>query len=166
MQRYWLRSNLGCGFDSHLYASNFSTQECKTNQLAKPVYLYVVKGLQSPYFRRPQLYYVEMGPDPTRAYFWPVVNKRPTCLWPRYFPTRPKAIFFYPKGKKLKNLTFLGEIFQILTQTINGWSDPTRPEPQKIDPTQPGSKFFDPDPSLVECLSPKTARVKMFCPHI
>jgi len=34
---------------------------------------------------------VEMGPDPTRAYFWPAVNKRPTCLWPGYFPTRPEV---------------------------------------------------------------------------
>jgi len=32
----------------------------------------------------------------------------------------PDKIFFDPKGKKLKNLTFLGEIFQIQTQTING----------------------------------------------
>jgi len=40
-------------------------------------------------------------------------------------------------GKKLKNLTFLGEIFQIQTQTINGCSDLTR------------SKIFDPDPSLI-----------------
>jgi len=28
-------------------------------------------------------------------------------------------------------------------------ADPTRPEPQKIDPIRPGSKFFDPDPSLI-----------------
>jgi len=34
--------------------------------------------------------------------------------------TQPEEIFFDPKGKKLKNLTFLGEIFQIQTQTING----------------------------------------------
>jgi len=61
--------------------------------------------------------------DPTWAYFWPAVNKRPTRLWPGYFPTRPEAIFFDPKGKKLKNLMFLDEIFQILTQTINGWPD-------------------------------------------
>jgi len=27
-------------------------------------------------------------------------------------------------------------------------ADPTRPEPQKINPTRPGSKIFDPDPSL------------------
>jgi len=27
-------------------------------------------------------------------------------------------------------------------------ADLTRPEPQKIDPTRPGSKIFDPDPSL------------------
>jgi len=34
--------------------------------------------------------------------------------------TQPEVIFFDPKGKKLKNLTFLGEIFQIQTQTISG----------------------------------------------
>jgi len=50
---------------------------------------------------------VEMGPDPTRpdptrACFWPAVNKRPTRLWPRYFPTRPEAIFFDPKVKNWK----------------------------------------------------------------
>jgi len=28
-------------------------------------------------------------------------------------------------------------------------ADPTRTEQQKIDPTRPGSKIFDPDPSLV-----------------
>jgi len=38
--------------------------------------------------------HIEMGPDPTRAYFWPAVNKRPTRLWPRYFLTQPEAIFF------------------------------------------------------------------------
>jgi len=31
-------------------------------------------------------------------------------------------------------------------------ADPTRPEPQKIDPTRPGSKIFDPDPSLLATL--------------
>jgi len=56
---------------------------------------------------------VETGPDSTRTYFWPAVNKRPTCCRPRYFLTRPEDIFFDPKGKKLKNLKFLGEIFQI-----------------------------------------------------
>jgi len=78
-------------------------------------------------------------PDPTQAYIWPAVNKRPTFLWPRYFLTRPEDIFFDSKGKKLKNLTFLGEILQ--TQTINGWPNPTGPEPQKIDS----------DPSLHIC---------------
>jgi len=29
------------------------------------------------------------------------------------------------RGKKLKNLMFLGEIFQIQSQTINGWPDPS-----------------------------------------
>jgi len=40
--------------------------------------------------------------------------------------------FFNPTGNKLKNLGFLGEIFQ--TQTKDGWPNPTRPEQQKIDP--------------------------------
>jgi len=74
---------------------------------------------------------LKMGPDPTRpdstrAYFWPAVSKRPTRLRPGYFPTQPEEIFFDPKGKNLKNLMFLGQIFQIQTQTINGWPDPTR----------------------------------------
>jgi len=66
------------------------------------------------------------GPLPYPSLLLTSVNKRPTRLWPRYFPTRPKAIFFYPKGKKLKNLTFLGEIFKIQIQTIKVWPDPTR----------------------------------------
>jgi len=77
------------------------------------------------------LYYFKLEmdpslPDPTWAYFWPAVYKRPTRLWPGYFLTRPEEIFFDPKRKKLNNLTFLGEIFQIPTQTMNGWPDPTR----------------------------------------
>jgi len=60
---------------------------------------------------------LEMASDSTRAYFRPAVNKRPTLLQPRYFPTQPEAIFFNLKGKKL---TFLGKIFKIQTQTING----------------------------------------------
>jgi len=60
---------------------------------------------------------IEMGPDPTRAYFCPTVSKRPTAfdfgtLWPN------SKIIFDPKWKKLKNLGFLGEIFQ--TQTKEG----------------------------------------------
>jgi len=79
-----------------------------------------------------------MGPDPTRAYFWLAVNKGPTRLRPGYFLTQPEAIFFDPKQKKLKNTAFLGEIFKIQPQTINGWPDPchkklTRPDQgQKI----------------------------------
>jgi len=53
-----------------------------------------------------------MGPSPTRAYFWPTFD--PGTFWPD------------PKGKKLKNLTFLGKIFQIQTQIINGWPNPTQ----------------------------------------
>jgi len=74
-------------------------------------------------------------PDPTPAYFWPTVNKRPTCLWPRYFLTRHEEIFFDPK-EKLKNFTFLRGNFpnsnpnqEWLTQpnptrTTKNWPDP------------------------------------------
>jgi len=56
-----------------------------------------------------------MGPDP--------VNKRSTHLQPRYFLTQSEDIFLDTKGE---NLTFLGEIFQTQTKTIDGWPDPTR----------------------------------------
>jgi len=84
-----------------------------------------------------------MGPDPTRAYFWPAVNKRPTCLQPRYFLTQPEEIFFDPKVKKFKNLTFLGEIFQIQTQTINGWPNPGQKNLTRPDPSLDRSKCFN-----------------------
>jgi len=76
-------------------------------------------------------------PDPTRAYLWPAVNKRPTRLRPGYFPNRPEDIFFYPKGKNLKNLTFLGEISQIQTQNINDWPDPSHKKLTRIPITSP-----------------------------
>jgi len=65
---------------------------------------------------------VEMGPDPTRAYFWPAVNKRPTGVL--YDLTRSN--FFWPEVKKLKNLTFLGVIFEIQTQPDPGQKFLTR----------------------------------------
>jgi len=40
-------------------------------------------------------------------------------------------------------------------------ADPTRPEPQKIDPTRPGSKIFDPDPSLRTTLLSKLNAVNI-----
>jgi len=64
-------------------------------------------------------------PDPTWAYFDPGTF-------------RPKEIFMTWRAK-LKNLTFLGEIFWIKTQTINGWPDPTRTTKNFPDP---GSKIF------------------------
>jgi len=68
---------------------------------------------------------LEMGLGPTRAYFWSAVNKRPTSLWPGYFLTQHKEIFFDSNGKKLKNLKFLGENFRTQTQSIDGWPNPT-----------------------------------------
>jgi len=39
-----------------------------------------------------------MGRDPTRAYFWPAVIRRPTSLWPGYFLTQPEEIFLTRRG--------------------------------------------------------------------
>jgi len=75
---------------------------------------------------------IEMGPDPTQAYFWIAVNKRPTRLRPGYFLTWTEEIFFDPKEK----LTFLVEIFQIQTQTINGWPNTNRVTKNRPDPVQ------------------------------
>jgi len=83
-----------------------------------------------------------MGPDPIRTYFWHAVNKRQTRLWPGYFLIRPEDIFFDPKGKKLKNLTFLGENFQIHTQTKDGWPDPTQPSKKNLIRPDLGQKLL------------------------
>jgi len=88
---------------------------------------------------KPCPFKVEMGPDPTWAYFWPAVIKRLTQLRPGYFSTRPEETFFDPKGKKLKKLTFLGEIFQTQTQTINGWPDLSH---KKLTWPDPGENFL------------------------
>jgi len=62
-------------------------------------------------------------PDPTRAYFWPAINKRLACLWPD-----PKR-FFWPERKKIETIDiFRGNLFP----------NPN-PESQKIDPIRLGS---------------------------
>jgi len=63
-----------------------------------------------------------MSPDPT----WLKHTSDLQKIRPGYFLTRPEEIFFDLKGNKLKNLTFLGEIFQIQTKTIDGWLNPTQ----------------------------------------
>jgi len=79
---------------------------------------------------------VEKGPHPTWTYFWPAVNKRAYSSLTRVFfdPARWDFSLFENEKNWL-----LGEIFQTLTQ----------PRQQKNEPTQPGSKNFDPDPSLL-----------------
>jgi len=47
------------------------------------------------------LYLLEMGPDPTWAYFWRAVNERLTCLEPGYFLTSPAKILFDFKEKTI-----------------------------------------------------------------
>jgi len=78
----------------------------------------------------------EMGPETTRAYFWPGVNKRPTLLWPGYFLTRPHEIFL---TRKVKNWKF---------GILKGKFSDAKPKPKMADLIRPGSKKFDPDSSL------------------
>jgi len=94
-------------------------------------------------------------PSPTRAYFWPAVNKRLTRLRPGYFPTQSN--FFWPEGKKIEKFDiFRGNFWN--SNPNHKWL--TRSEPQKIDPTRPdpSQKFWpgpitNPDPSLLFCIS-------------
>jgi len=84
----------------------------------------------------------EPWPNPTWAYCWPAVNKRPTWLWPAHFLTRPDEIFFDP------NLRFLGEIFKTQTQTKDGWSNPARAT--KLWPYPTRVKNFWPRPIITD----------------
>jgi len=111
-----------------------------TNILVTILSIWTLQSLQKA-TKRTHYFDSEMGPDPTRAYFWPTANKRPACLWPKYFLTRPEEIFFYPKGKKLKNLGFSGGNFP------NPYSNQrrlTRPHPsnKKLTQRKPGHKFW------------------------
>jgi len=60
----------------------------------------------------------------------------PSLTWVLYDPTRRD--FFYPKGKKMKNLRFLGEIFRLKPKM----ADPTQHEQQKLTLPDPGQKKF------------------------
>jgi len=75
-----------------------------------------------------------MGPDPTRAYFWPAVNKRPTRHGPGHFLARPDGIFLIRKEKNKKfgifrrNFPMLNPnqrwlIWPDPTQATKNWSD-------------------------------------------
>jgi len=78
---------------------------------------------------------IEMGPNPTRPELTLDLQKirgQPGFNRGTFRPD-PKQ-FFYPKQKKIENLTFLGEIFQILTQTRNGWPNLTRATKNWPDP--------------------------------
>jgi len=69
-------------------------------------------------------------PDPTWAYFWPSVYKRPTRLWPRYFLTRPEENFFDSKGKNWKIWRFWGKYSKL---KLKLWmADPAQPDPTQV----------------------------------
>jgi len=75
-----------------------------------------------------------MGPDPTRTYFWPAVKKRWPGFDPGTFWPDPKR-FFLTRRKKLEKF----DIFRGNFPNSN---------PNHKWMTRPGSKKFDPDPSL------------------
>jgi len=75
-----------------------------------------------------------MGPDPTQAYFLPAVNKR---LTRGTFRPDLKRIF-WPEEKKIEKF----DIFR-------GNFPNSNPNHKWLTRPHPGSKFFDPDPSLL-----------------
>jgi len=84
---------------------------------------------------------LEMGHDPTRAYLWPEVNKRPTRLRPGYFLTRPEEIFLTRREKF--------DVFRGNFPNLNPNHELlTRRDPSHKKLIRPRSKIFDPDPSL------------------
>jgi len=81
-----------------------------------------------------------MGPDPTQAYFWLAVNKRPTHLWPGYILTRLDDIFL-SEGEKIEKLgIFRGNFTNPINQRWLTWPDPSRVT--KIDPDPNQVKTF------------------------
>jgi len=115
-KRYLL---LGISFEKNLTFLNLYQKKEICNIFRNRIVLFIIKSMV--------LYsLVVMGSDPTRAYFWPTVNKRLTCLWPGYFLTQSK-------GKK----------FAIL------WGYFPNPNSNHGLSTRPGSKNFDPHPSLL-----------------
>jgi len=91
---------------------------------------------------------LEMGPDPTQAYFWPAVNKRPTCLWPGYYWPYPKR-FFLTRREKIEKF----DIFR-------GNFPNSNPNHKWL--ARPGSKIFDLDPSLIETTTIRSEQKKTF----
>jgi len=97
---------------------------------------------------------MNVQPDP--SLIWSAVNKKPTRLWPWYFLTWPDEIFFYPKGKKLKNLRFLGGNF------------PTS-NPNQRCLTQPGSSLLGWHSGVITTRllhPPETIRLHTFDPEV
>jgi len=85
---------------------------------------------------------LEMGPDLTRAYFWPAVNKsgQPAL-------DLTQRDFFWPEWKKI-------DIFRENFPNSN---------PNHKWLTRPESKFFDPDPSLCQTLTAKNITMSFYC---
>jgi len=124
---------------------------------------------------------LEMGPDPTWAYFWLAENKRPNRLWPGYFLTRSKGkkiekfdVFrgnfpnsnpnpTRPEPQKIDQIWPGSKKFDVFRGNFpNSNPNPTRPEPQKIDQIWPGSKKFDPDPSLFQTFRCENKVLRVF----
>jgi len=81
-----------------------------------------------------------MGPDPTQAYFWPTVNKRPTRLWPGYFLTQPEWIFL-TGGKKIEKFGIFRRNFPNSNPNPKWLSQPNPTWATKNWP-DPGQKFL------------------------
>jgi len=90
---------------------------------------------------------VRDGPWPylIRGYFWSMVNKRPPRLWPVYFLTRPKEIFFLIRREgNWKFGIFRGNFpnSEVADPTPATWKWPWTGLSQKFWPSQVGVFFL------------------------
>jgi len=79
-------------------------------------------------------------PDPTRAYFWPAVNKRPTRLRPGYFRPDPKQLFL-TRRERIWKFDIFWRNFQN-SNPNHKWLTLPDPSHKKLTRPDPGQKFL------------------------
>jgi len=121
-----------------LKQSGIAGQTIKIEKILDPLQLnpILIEFPLSPYSA------VEIGPESTRPEL--TFDLQEIRGRRAFVPTRRD--FFCPKGKKIEKFDVFRGNFPNSNPNHNLL---TRPEPQKIDPTRPGSKNLDPDPSLL-----------------
>jgi len=84
-----------------------------------------------------QTWTLEIGPDPTRAFFWPAVNKRPT----RVLSDLTRSKFFWPEGKKMEKFDIFRGNFPN-SNPNHKWLTRPNPSHKKLTRPDPGQKIL------------------------